>query len=124
MTTPPAPEIRGLDQLLALPDNGQYLPVLMQDNTDLLDEITNFSQAYGAKASGKLTIEISYSTDRFGQIDIAVQHKVAAPKPPKSKATAWRADGGGLTVANPNQRAMQIREVGGRRELRSPSDDI
>lgn len=122
MTTP-APQIRGLDQLLALPDNGQYLPQLLADNDALIEEITSFSQAYGAKAAGKITIEISYATDRFGQIDIAVQHTVKAPKPPKSKATAWRGDAGGLTVANPNQRQMQIREVpGGGRELRSPSD--
>lgn len=120
MTKPP--EIRGLDATLALPDNGQYLPQLLQDNETLLEEITSFSQAYGTKASGKITVEITYSTDRFGQIDIAVQHTVKAPKPPKSKATAWRGDGGGLTVANPNQRAMQIREVEGRRELRSPTD--
>jgi hypothetical protein len=117
------PEIRGIDQLLALPDNGNYLPLLMQDNDELLQEISDFSQAYGTKAGGKITIEINYSTDRFGQIDIAVSHTVKAPKPPKSKATAWRADSGGLTVANPNQRAMEIREVGGRRELRSPVID-
>lgn len=123
MTKPTAPEIRGLDQLLSLPDNGQYLPLLLQDNDDLVQEISDFSQAYGTKASGKLVVEINYSTDRFGQIDIAVSHKVTVPKPPKSKATAWRGDGGGLTVANPNQRAMEIREVGGRRELRSPGDN-
>lgn len=119
-----APEIRGLDQTLALADNGQYLPMLLEENDDLLKEIVSFSQAYGAKAKGKLTISIEYSTDRFGQIDLSVEHKITAPKQPKAKATAWTADGGGLTVANPNQRAMEIREVaGGRRELRSPTLD-
>lgn len=118
-----APEIRGLDQTLALADNGQYLPLLLQENDDLIAEIVSFSQSYGTKAKGKLSLTIEYSTDRFGQIEIAVEHKVAVPKPPKAKATAWTADGGGLTVANPNQRAMEIREVGGRRELRSPTID-
>lgn len=118
-----ANEIRGLDQTLALADNGQYLPLLLQENDDLIAEIVSFSQSYGTKAKGKLSLTIEYSTDRFGQIEIAVEHKVSVPKPPKAKATAWTADGGGLTVANPNQRAMEIREVGGRRELRSPTID-
>lgn len=119
-----APEIRGLDQTLALADNGQYLPILLQENDELIAEIVNFSQAYGAKAKGKLTLSIEYETDRYGQIDIKVEHKITTPKPPKAKATAWTSDGGGLTVANPNQRAMEIREVsGGRRELRSPTKD-
>lgn len=119
-----APEIRGLDQTLALADNGQYLPTLLQENDELISDIVSYSQAFGAKAKGKLTITIEYSTDRFGQIEISVEHKITVPKQPKAKATAWTADGGGLTVANPNQRAMEIREVGnGRRELRSPTLD-
>lgn len=123
-TSRPADQtIRGLDQILALLDNGNYLPQLLQDNEDLIQEIVDFGQAYGAKASGEVTIKIKYSTDRFGQIDIAAEHGVKAPKPPKSKATAWVADGGGLTVANPNQRRMELRDVGGKRELRLPHAD-
>lgn len=118
-----APEIHGLDQTLALADNGQYLPELLKDNAALIEEVVNFSQAFGTKASGKLQVTISYATDRFGQVEIAIEHKVTAPKQPKAKATAWTTENGGLTVANPNQRAMEIREVGGRRELRSPTTD-
>lgn len=33
------------------------------------------------------------------------------------------ADGGGLTIANPNQSRMEIREVAGRRQLRTPGAD-
>lgn len=118
------PALRGIDQILALADNGQYLPVLLKDNSDLVHEIVSHSQAYGAKSKGKLTIEIEYSTDRYGQIDMAVQHKIAAPKPPKSKAVAWATEDGGLSVANPNQRRMEIRDIGnGKRELRSPTLD-
>lgn len=114
------PEVRGLDQILALADNGQYLPTLLQDNQDLVAEIVIHSQAYGTKAKGKLTLTIEYSTDRYGQIDMTVEHKMVAPSAPKSKAVAWATEVGGLTVANPNQRTMEIRDVGGRRELRTP----
>ncbi|WP_235842921.1 hypothetical protein, partial [Cereibacter sphaeroides] len=119
----PMSELRTLDQIVSLADNGQYQPLLLQENDDLISEIVNFSQAYGTKAGGKLQITISYTTDRFGQIDLAIEHKVTKPRTPKAKATAWTADGGGLTIANPNQSRMEIREVAGRRQLRTPGAD-
>lgn len=117
---PREPSIRGIDQTLALLDNGNYLPTLLQENEALIREIVDFSQAYGAKAAGEISIKVKYSTDRFGQVEITAEHSIKAPKAPKSKATAWVADGGGLTVANPNQRRMELRDVGGKRELRLP----
>ncbi|ULB10708.1 hypothetical protein ORIO_12420 [Cereibacter azotoformans] len=116
-------ELRTLDQIISLADNGQYQPLLLQENDDLISEIVDFSQAYGTKAGGKLQITISYTTDRFGQIDLTVEHKITKPKAPKAKATAWTVDGGGLTIANPNQSRMEIREVAGRRQLRTPGAD-
>lgn len=117
-------DVRGLDQTLQLADNGQYLPLLLKENDELIAEIVSFSQAFGTKAKGKLTISIEYSTDKFGQVDISIEHKISTPKAPKAKAIAWTADGGGLSVANPNQRKMEIREIGhGQRELRSPTLD-
>ena len=114
------PRIRTLDEILTLPDNGQYLPLLLAENDQLITEIVDFSQSYGTKASGSMTIKINYSTDRFGQIDLSVEHVIKAPKAPKAKATAWTSDEGGLTTANPNQKRMEIRDVGGKRELRTP----
>lgn len=116
-------ELRSLDQILSLADNGQYQPVLMQEHDKLIEEMVDFSQAFGTKASGKIQITLSYSTDRFGQIELGVEHKVTPPKAPKAKATVWTADGGGLTIANPNQKRMDIREVNGKRELRTPGAD-
>lgn len=118
-----SPDLRGLDQILGVLDNGQYLPQVLDASDKLIAEISDFSQAYGTKASGSLTLTIKYSTDRFGQVEVEAQHSVKEPKPPKSKATVWRSDNGGLTIANPNQRSMEIREVNGRRELRSPTID-
>jgi hypothetical protein len=116
------PELRGLDQILALVDNGSYHPLLLQDLGGLVAEMKDFSNAFGgAKAKGKLVLTIDLTTDRFGQIDLEVQHKVTAPKPPKAKGTAWTTDDGGLTPANPMQTRMEIRDVSpGRAEFRVP----
>lgn len=118
------PEIRGIDAMLALADGGQYLPVLHEEVRELVEKTKAHAQAYRVKAKCKLSLTLELVVDPFGQIDMQVEHKLAEPKMPKAKAVAWATEDGGLTVANPNQRAMEIREVaGGRRELRSPTVD-
>ncbi|WP_323041119.1 hypothetical protein [Gemmobacter sp.] len=118
------PEIRGIDAMLSLADGGQYLPVLTQEMRELIEETTSHAQAYRVKAKCKLALTVTMTIDPFGQIDMEVEHKLTEPKAPKAKALAWSTEGGGLTVANPNQRTMEIRDVaGGRRELRSPTLD-
>lgn len=119
------PELRGLDAILALADNGQYLPGLLADNAALISELQSFSSAFGGvKASGKLALTIDYKIDRFGQIDLVIGHTVTRPKAPKSKATAWTGEDGSLTVANPNQMRMEIRDVTpGHREFRVPGSN-
>ena len=119
----PKDELRGFDQILSLADNGNYLPGLLERNEGLISEIAAFTNTYGTKAKGKLTIEIDYEVDRFGQISLTVDDKIKSPKAPKAKAVAWTSEGGVLTVANPNQRQMEIRDVSGGRELRVPHAD-
>lgn len=118
-----APEVRSLDQILSLADNGDYAQDFLQRHAELICEMVSFSQAYGAKATGKVQLNIAYTIDRFGQIDMTIEDKITPPKPPKAKGIAWTAEGGALTTANPNQMRMEIRDAGGRRELRSPHAD-
>lgn len=118
------PEIRGIDAMLQLADGGQYLPVLTDDLRQAVENTRTFAQAYRTKAKVKLTLTVEMTIDPFGQGDMTVDHKLTEPKAPKAKAVAWVTEDGGMTVANPNQRSMEIREVsGGRRELRSPTID-
>jgi len=114
------PALRTIDEILTLTDNGQYAPLLRAENEQLIREIVDFAASYGSKASGKITITINYTTDRFGQFELTAEHAIKPPKPPKAKGTAWPADEGGLTTANPNQKRMEIRDVAGKRELRTP----
>lgn len=118
------PEIRGIDAILSIADGGQYMPVLTQEMQELIEKTRDHALAYRVKAKCKLTLSIELVIDPFGQIDLAAEHKLTEPKAPKAKAVAWATEGGGLTVANPNQRSMEIREVRpGHRELRSPTID-
>lgn len=119
-----APEIRGIDAMLSIADGGQYLPLLTQEMQELIEKTRAHALAYNVKAKCKVTVSIEMQIDRFGQIDLAAEHKLAEPKSPKAKAVAWATESGGLTVANPNQQTMVVREVRpGHRELRSPTID-
>ncbi len=115
-------ELRGIDQILTLADNGAYQPVVLADLGQLVLDMKDFSLAFGGvKAKGKFKLEIDLTIDRFGQIDLEARHSVTVPKPPKAKGTAWTTDEGGLTPANPNQMRMEIRDVSpGSREFRVP----
>jgi hypothetical protein len=104
-------------------DNGDYLPLLIADLEKLNIEMKDFSQAFGCKSKGQITITLDLTNDRFGQIEMTANHKVKVPKQPAAKAILWTTADGQMTPSNPNQTRMEIREVAGGRELRPYNDD-
>lgn len=90
MTTPP--ELRSIDQMLSLADNGDYLPDLLERIEANSIEMRQFAQDFQTAAKGKITLTIEMKLDRFGQLEMAITDKVDGPKPPKHKAVC-----GGVT---------------------------
>lgn len=113
------PELRSLDQLLSLADNGDYLPDLLSRIEANNIEMRQFTQDFASSAKGKITISIEMKTDRFGQVELVIEDKIVGPKPPKHKAVGWLTGEGALTTHNPAQSRMEVRDVGGHRELRT-----
>lgn len=113
------PELRSLDQMLSLADNGDYLPDLLSRIEANNVEMRQFSQDFGTAAKGKITLTIDMKLDRFGQMELVIEDKIVGPKPPKHKAVGWITGDGALTTHNPAQARMEVRDVGGRRELRT-----
>lgn len=111
-------ELRGLDQILSMLDNGDYLPQLITAIEQLNVEMKDFSQTYGCKSKGSLTIKLALTNDRYGQIEMTANHTVTVPKAPAAKAILWTTPDGQMTPSNPNQTRMTIREIDGGRELR------
>lgn len=112
-------ELRSLDQILSLADNGGYLPEMQRRLADLLTETHEFAETYRTKAGAKIKIEVSVTLNAFGEAEISVKDELSAPKPPKAKATAWLTEDGALTPHNPAQSRMEVRDVGGKPEFRS-----
>lgn len=113
------PELRSLDQMLSLADNGDYLPDLLERIEANNVEMRQFAQDFATSAKGKITITLEMKCDRFGQLEMAITDKIDGPKPPKHKAVGWLTGAGTLTTHNPAQSRMEIRDVDGRRELRA-----
>ena len=114
-----SPALRSIDQLLALADNGDYLPDLLERIEANNVEMRQFSQDFHASAKGRITITIDMKTDPFGQVELVIEDKIVGPKPPKHKAVGWMTGEGALTTHNPAQSRMEVRDVGGHRELRT-----
>ncbi|KGJ03648.1 hypothetical protein SAMN04487972_1194 [Paracoccus halophilus] len=118
MSTPPV--LRSIDQILGLADGGDYLPDLLDRMEANNIEMRQHSQDYQTTAKAKVSITISMSLDRFGQLEMVIEDKITGPKPPKHKAVGWMNGTGGVTTHNPAQSRMEIRDAGdGRRELRT-----
>ena len=113
------PELRSLDQLLSLADNGDYLPDLLSRIEANNIELRQFAQDFRGSAKGKITITIDLKADHFGQLEMVIEDKIVGPKPPKHKAVGWMTGDGAVTTHNPAQSRMEVRDVGGTRELRT-----
>lgn len=114
------PELRSIDQMLSLADNGDYLPDLLDRIQANSVEMRQFASDFAAAAKGKITITIDMKLDRFGQMELVIEDKIVGPKPPKHKAVGWVTGDGSITTHNPAQTRMEIRDAGeGRRELRT-----
>lgn len=66
---------------------------------------------FGAKASGKLTLELTLKAEG-GQVDVHYAVKLKKPDPKRPRSTLWLTQGGNLSRANPNQQDLPgLREV-------------
>lgn len=104
-------ELRTIEQVLGLLKQGDYLGEVHADMEKLLQELADFCDAYSATAKGSLSIKLDFTRDRHGQIEIKADHTIKAPKNPTAKAIAWSTVDGALTIANPMQRRMDIRDA-------------
>lgn len=119
----PPPDLRSIDQILSLADNGDYHPGLLDRIAAAILETSDFGQAYRTKGKCKIALGIELSLDQFGQIELTVEDKITLPKQPKAKGIAWATTEGRLTPHNPAQTRMEIRETNpGQRELRAATD--
>jgi hypothetical protein len=96
-------ELRTADQILAMPDNGDFLADFMAEHQKLILALHQAQMDQGGKAKGSFAIKVDYTLDRQLALQIVAEHKFQMPKKPKAAATVWTTADGMLTPQNPKQ---------------------
>lgn len=113
-------DLKTIDQILALPDSGDFLIEVHQKHEALITALGNFTEENNKASSGSITIKLSYKLDRAGMFQVAAKCETKEPEKPTATAVAWQGSDGRITPANPAQMKMEIRDVSdGTSELRT-----
>lgn len=113
-------DLKTIDQILSLPDSGEFLMQIHDKHEALVKSMTAFVDDNNKAASGSFTIKLDYKLDRAGMFQIAAKCDAKEPQKPSATAVAWQGTEGRITPANPAQLKMEIRDVApGETELRT-----
>jgi hypothetical protein len=105
-------ELNTVDQILAMPDNGDFLEDFLNQHSDMLIKMQQFQMNNGGKVKGKFTITVDYTLDKQLTMQVAADAKFTLPKKPRATAALWTTEDGKLTPQNPRQPSLfGIRDV-------------
>ena len=105
-------ELRTADQILAMPDSGEFLSQFMADHQTLILAMHQAQMDQGGKVKGGFTITVDYTLDRQLAMMVTAEAKIKSPKKPKASAALWTTADGLLTPQNPRQPSLPgIRDV-------------
>lgn len=107
-------KMRGIEQILSLFDNGEFLKQLMEDHRKLQTDLLDHQETHGSKGcSGSMTITVNYALGKSGDVSMGATSSFKSPKKPASSAAAFINDAGELTLYSPFMRKMHepVRDV-------------
>lgn len=105
-------ELRTADQILAMPDNGDFLAAFMDSHRALILAMHQAQMDQGGKVKGGFVISVDYTLDRQLSLTVTAEAKIKEPKKPKASAALWTTADGMLTPQNPRQPSLPgIRDV-------------
>lgn len=105
-------KLHTVDQILAMPDNGDFLEDFLDQHGKMLIEMQEFQMNNGGKAKGKFTITVDYTLDKHLTMQVQAEAKFTLPKKPKATAALWTTADGKLTMQNPRQPSLfGVRDV-------------
>lgn len=99
-------ELNTVDQILSMPDNGDFLEDFLTQHADMLKKMQQFQLDNGGKVKGKFTITVDYTLDKQLTMQVLAEAKFTPPKKPKATAALWTTADGKLTPQNPRQPSL------------------
>lgn len=108
----PEPEgPRGFAPFLQQIDDGELHTELSKTTQQLVGELYDFADRYRRPGKGTLTVTLSFSVDGNGAIAVAGDVKTKTPKKPRAASVFFRTPGNNLSIENPRQQKLPLREV-------------
>lgn len=92
-------------------DDGVLHSDLSKEMQELVAELVSQAKRYETKAKGTLTLTISMTAEQNGVVMVAGDIKVKTPKIKPAPSHFWATKGGNLSVSNPKQPSLFVRDV-------------
>lgn len=89
---------------------------------ELVEKLQEESVDQNKELRGELRLTIQLIADPKGYVAVGYDLATKAPKPQRSGSIMWITKGGNLTLENPRQQKLPLREVGlSHRKMREPT---
>lgn len=102
---------RGFAPLLHEIDDGALHAELSSKLQQVVSELALYTETYCSKAKGKVTLTLSLEAGTNGTVQVHGEVKTKTPPPRRGATMFWTTKGGNLSLENPRQTKLPLREV-------------
>lgn len=104
---------RGFAVVLQQLDDGCFHAEVSEALRKLNRELSDMANSHGGKVKGTMTLALTLTAQDDGTISIDCDVKTKSPKPRRPRSLFWLTKGDNLTLDNPRQQKLPLRDVGG-----------
>lgn len=109
--------LRSFGQVIGQLEGGALVSELADKIKDIVAELNNVRADEGGKPKATLSLSLAFKLDG-DTIEIVPTLDVKMPARTRHKTVLWTTGDNTLTPANPKQQEMELRDVGGQRQVR------
>lgn len=107
---------RGFAPFLQQVDDGELHTELSATLQKHVSELFLYANRFQRDAKGSITLTLNFAVLGNGNVMVAGDVKTKTPKTPRAASMFFRTQGNNLTIENPRQQKLPLRDVGGTRE--------
>lgn len=115
---------RSFAHLLTQIDEGSFNEELSAAMRELARDLNSYACKFRRDGKGEIAIGLRVAVDEKGVTSVVGEFKVKRPKVPRASSQFFLTVGGNLSLENPRQQKLPLREVAGPGPARELADDI
>ncbi len=102
---------RNFSVLLSQIDDGRLHDELSETVQKMVDELSTYTERYARDGKGSITLTLSLVARANGTTSVVGDVKTKTPKPIRAGTVFWKTKGNNLSLDNPRQQKLALREV-------------